>query len=393
MKQAVDYSQETPSQLVDRLVENAIELHASDIHFNPQREGFEVRFRIDGTLYVIQNLRTYSQDETGSRIKVLAQMDITERRLPQDGYFEFKHKDRAYDIRVTTSPTIYGEAIILRIFNREESLIKLDDLGLKPEQLEIVNKMIANPYGIILITGPTGSGKTTFLYSVLNRFDKVTRNVITVEDPVEFQMASVRQISVDEKLNFTLARAMRSVLRQDPDIVMVGEIRDPDTAQMAFQSALSGVLVLSTFHTFDVPGLVIRLMEMGIPRSVVAHTLNGVISVRLVRKICPSCKASYQLSDAEKKALGELAESYEPKKGLGCDVCHKSGYSGRTGIFEIVHFDDEVRSAILEEKSPTFIQALLQTKIGKGLREAAAEKVLDGTTTAEEMIRVIGDRL
>lgn len=393
MKQAVDYSQESPSELVSHLLENAIDSRASDIHFSPQRESLEIRFRIDGILYLIQNLKTYSQEEIASRIKVLAQMDIAERRLPQDGHFEFEHKGRPYDIRVATSPTLYGEALVLRILNRQEDVHKIEDLGLEPDQLAIVNKIIASPYGIILITGPTASGKTTFLYSILNRLDKIARNIVTVEDPIEFQMAEVRQIAVEEQIGLTLAKAMRSVLRQDPDVIMVGEIRDAETAQMAFQSALGGVLLLSTFHTFDVPGLVIRLMEMGIPRSVVAHTLAGVVSTRLVRKICGACKTSYELSDAEKKILGEAASSYEPQKGKGCDACHKSGYLGRTGIFDIVHFDDEIRSYILEEKPAAFLKELLKKKTAKGLRDAAVEKVLNGVTTVEEVTRVIGDYL
>ena len=304
MSKKIDYSTKSAPELVDQIIHQAIEGKASDIHLDPSREGLVVRFRVDGILYAIQTLEQYTEEEVVSRIKVMAQMNIAERRFPQDGHFEFPHEEKTYNIRVSTAPTIYGEATALRILNREDVIVGLGDLGLNAEQLKLATKIIASPSGMVLVTGPTGSGKTTFLYSALGTFNKVARNIITLEDPVEFPMQSVRQIQIDESIGLGFAKSMRAMVRQDPDVIMLGEIRDSETAQMAFQAALTGILVFATFHTFDVPGLVIRLIEMGVPRSVVAHALSGVISSRLARKICSACAQPYALSDLDPKMPG-----------------------------------------------------------------------------------------
>lgn len=379
-----------PRDWVDRILSNAIDSRASDVHFEPGRDRFNVRFRIDGILYAIESLPRDSQENIISRTKVLSQTDITEQRLPQDGHFEFKHKDKIYNIRVSTFRTSYGEAAVLRILNREDILIRFEELGFDQDQLEEVSKLINRPYGMTLITGPSGSGKTTLLYSILNNLNKKGNNIVTLEDPIEFQMSDVRQMQINESIGLNFSRGVRATLRQDPDIIMIGEIRDSETAQMAIRAALGGILVFSTFHTLDVPALVTRFIEMGIPRSVVAQTISGVISSRLVRKVCGSCKEPYQLTAYEKKVLGVQDQTHNFQKGKGCDKCRGSGYLGRTGVFEVVCFDDEVRTYIIEQKPFSELKELFQKKRIKTLREVAVAKASRGITTPGEVIRVIG---
>ena len=363
MVDKIDYSQ---TQLIYSVFQNAVESGASDIHFDPTRDKFLVCFRIDGVLYTIDTFNKEIQNEIVSQIKVLAQLDSIETRSPQDGHFEWAFAGRTYNLRVSTFPTIYGEAAVLRILNREDNLMPLETLGFTAPQLEILSNLIHQPQGIILMTGPSGSGKTTLLYSILRALKKPENNIVTVEDPVELQMENIRQMQINEGIGLTFAKAMKAILRQDPDIVMVGEIRDADTIQMAMQAALSGRLVLSTFHTFSTPALIIRLLEMGIPTSVVAHTLVGVVAVRLARKICPSCK------------------------GKGCESCRNSGYAGRTGVFEVLPFDEQVKSHILEGKSPSLLPKLFHEKGIESLEEVALKKILEGITTTEEIARVLG---
>ncbi len=392
MAKHIDIKEEHPTEWVNQLLEKAITARASDVHLEPDRDAFAVRFRIDGMLYPSESVEKHLQEEILSRIKVISQMDITERRYPQDGHIEFTHAEKNYNVRVSTFPTIYGEAAVLRILNREDILLKTEGLGFEKEQLAIIQKLMGRPYGMVLITGPSGSGKTTLLYSVLHELNKASNNIVTLEDPVEFHMDGIRQTQISETLGLTFSRAMRSVLRQDPDIVMVGEIRDADTAQMAIQAALTGRLLFSTFHTLDVAGVVIRLIEMGIPRSVVAHTLAGVVSSRLVRKICSSCVVPHTPSPRELKDLGleERGSAYAFKKGEGCANCRESGYRGRTGIFEVVYFDDEVVSHIVGDIPVGTLRDLFQRKEIFTLRAAALSKVVSGITSVEEAIRVMG---
>lgn len=386
----MDYVEKTTPEVVDGIFKAAIESRASDIHFDSGKNGFTARARIDGILYPME-FEFRNEEEVVSIIKIRAQMDITEHRFPQDGDFEFKNGDKSYNIRVATMPTIYGESIALRILGKRDTIVGLTETGLEPDQLNAVAGIIASPYGLVLVLGPTGSGKTTFLYSVLETFDRVKRNVVTIEDPVESPMLGARQIQLKENIGFTFAKSMRGVLRQDPNIIMLGEIRDNDSAQLAFQAALTGMLVFTTFHTFDLPGLVIRLMEMGIPRSVVAHAISGVISTRLVRKICQSCAAPYALSEFEKKTLGmDPGAQITFRKGNGCDACHQSGYMGRTGLFEVIPFDDEIRYNIFEKTSASDIRDFISKKVTRSMADAAREKIINGTTTAEEVIRTIG---
>lgn len=378
-----------PEDMLGRILCKAIDGRASDIHLEPSQDGIKIYFRIDGLLYLNEDLGTYSQDKLISRIKVLSEMDIAERRLPQEGGFEFTYKDRAYNIRASTLPTPRGEAIVFRILNRESILMELEGLGFEQNQLQTMIDLIGRPYGMILLTGPVGSGKTTLLYSIINRLNRSEINIVTLEDPIEFHLPNVRQVQISETVGLDFVKAMKSVLRQDPDIIMLGEIRDLETAEIAMQAALSGVLVLSTFHTLDVPGVVTRLVEMGVPRSVVAQAIMGIISTRLVGKVCDSCAELYQPNDYEKKFLGSESATGSFRKGNGCSACRNSGYLGRIGVFEVVHFDNEIRSWILEKKFFTSLYELLAEKGIKTLREAALEKARRGIISIERALRVV----
>lgn len=387
------YDKNAAKNWVEYILHAAIDGRASDIHFEPEQGTYKVRYRVDGLLYPLPEMSGFLKEPisaTSSRIKVLAQMDITEHRIPQDGHFEIQHRGMTYNIRVSSFPTTNGETIVLRIHNWSEVLIKLESLGFSQTQLTTVYQIISHPSGLVLITGPSGSGKTTLLYSLLNTLHKPHNNLITLEDPVELQMPDIRQVQINEAMGLSYAAAMRAVVRQDPDIIMLGEIRDADTAQMAFQAALIGILVLSTFHTLDVPGLVIRFIEMGIPRSVVAYALSGVITSRLLRRICHKCSDAYSLTDLEKKVMGEVNTTQTFRKGKGCEVCNRSGYLGRVGIFEVIPFDDEIRANIVGNLPATALLELLRERQIKRLRDCAIEKVLQGVTTVEEVIRVTG---
>jgi len=378
------------SEFVDNLIHSAIESHASDIHLDPGRDTMQLRYRVDGVLYPVKTYPMSIQEEMAARVKVLAQLDITERRVPQDGHIEIKFKEKEYNLRVSTAPSVFGEAIVLRILNREDILSKLDNLGFDQDQLVLIRELIASPHGLILNTGPTGSGKTTLMYSILDELNEPSRNIITLEDPVELEMENLRQIQINEVVNLTFANAVRAVLRQNPDIIMLGEIRDADTGQMAFRAALSGILVFSTFHTYDVVGLVIRMIEMGVPRSVIAYGLTGVVSTRLVRKVCTSCKEPYQLSESDRSLYANSNTPGNFQKGKGCDVCIGSGYAGRTGIFEIVAFNDDIRNGILENIPNTQLRDIIARSRKKSLRHIALERAAQGVTTIEEVRKVIG---
>ncbi|MBU1102457.1 GspE/PulE family protein [Patescibacteria group bacterium] len=376
---------------LDKILTSAIKQRASDIHVQPERESFNIAFRIDGSLYVIDTLLKSEQEEFISRIKVLSQADITESRLPQQGHFELNFEGKIYNMRISIIPTLYGEAVVLRILNRDDILIKLEELGFDDDQLSAMNRLISSPYGMILITGPCGSGKTVLLYSILNVLKKPGKNILTLEDPVECQITDMRQIQINEKLGLDFVSAMKTALRQDPDVMMLGEIRDAESARMAVQAALTGILFFSTFHTLDVPALVSRLLEIGIPNSIAAQSIVGVVSSRLVRKVCKACGEAHQIDDYEKRVLdGINLEGAKFRKGKGCNACNNSGYYGRVGIFEITSFDDEIRACIIEKQSFSALRKILEQKKVKSLRDAACNKVLSGVTTAEEVVRVIG---
>lgn len=377
---------------VESILMQAMYSRASDIHIEPEKSGLKIRFRIDGILQVYKELQLPKQDTIISKIKVMAKMNITERRLPQDGHIEFTYQDTPYNIRVSSLPTLYGETISLRILNRNNTLMKLDSLGLDQEQLALINKLITLPSGIILITGPTGSGKTSLLYSIIYALNNPERNIITLEDPIEYVLPGVSQSQINEAIDFSFSKAMRTVIRQDPNVIMLGEIRDIPTAQQAIQASLIGTLILSTFHTFDVPALIARFTEMEITNSIIAQAIQAVISTRLVRVICSKCKIQYQPSQNELTFLNGYKVNAH-YKGSGCETCLKTGYYGRTGIFEIVYFDAELRDSIVDRKPAGFINNYLKQKQVKNLKDAAIDKVVSGVTTIEEAQKVIGTPL
>lgn len=380
----------TPAKILDSLLGMAIENRASDIHFEPERDGFKVRFRIDGILHPIETLNVDVQELLISRIKVLSQMDIIERRLPKDGRFEFPYKGLTFNVRVSTMPEMYGESIVFRIHRSQEVITKINDLGLEPEQLVLLEALIKSPSGLVLVTGPTGSGKTNLIYSILNHLSSDEKNIITIEDPVEYLLEKIRQTNVNNDLGLTFAIAMRSVLRQDPDVLMLGEIRDEETALLAIQAALSGILLFSTYHTFDLPALVNRLVEMNISRSIVAQSIRGVVSVRLVRKICEKCKEKVTPTKEQLALLPPSMASGVFYHGRGCEDCMHLGYLGRTGVFEIIEVDDEIRSGIFDSESSAVILEILKKKNIMNLRNAAFKKVEKGITTIDEALRIIG---
>lgn len=384
------------SSWFENIIVSAIEKRASDVHFEPERDSFNIRFRIDGLLQQYETLTKFYQDNVISMIKVMSNMNITEKRLPQDGHFEFTHANRTHSIRVSTFPTLYGETVVLRVLNREDILIDLEKLGFLPDQLDIVDKLIKSSSGMILTTGPTGSGKTNLLYSIIHSLNKPEKNIITLEDPIEYQMTNIRQAQISESTGLSYAVGMRSVIRQDPDIVMLGEIRDAETAQMAVLATLTGILIFSTFHTFGVAALVTRFLEFGITHAVIAQTIKGIISTRLVRTICDSCRAPYEMGIPEKSDsyIRSLLENRTTptnfQKGRGCEKCANTGYFGRTGIFEVVYFDEEIKTGIIERKTSSFLSEAIKKKKIRSLRESAMEKVFGGMTTLEEVSRVLG---
>lgn len=376
--------------LINIIFLSAISARASDIHFEPQTEDLLVRFRIDGLLQDAYKLDKSQQEEVISRIKVFSSLNITEHRSPQDGYLECIYQDRIYNIRVSTLPTVYGESVVCRFHNREDVLMNLKDMGFDSDQLNSILALITSSSGIILATGPIGSGKTNLLYSFLHAINKIDKNVLTIEDPIEYHLPNIRQTQINESIGLTFAKVMRAVVRQDPDIVMIGEIRDAETAQIAVQASLIGTLIFSTFHTFDIPALITRLQEMGITNSVIAQSLKGVVSTRLLRRICLSCKIQYELTNDEKRRLG-LSEIVKVLyRGNGCDKCRNSGYLGRIGVYEVTTFDSDIKDCIIEKRSASYISELINKKRNKKLREAALDKVQQGISTIDEVIRVFG---
>ncbi|MDD5458907.1 MAG: GspE/PulE family protein, partial [Phycisphaerae bacterium] len=376
-------------KFVNYLISNAIGEGASDIHIEPKIKNTRIRYRIDGVLFETMQSPLKMHPAVVSRIKIMANLDISERRLPQDGKISVIVGGRGIDLRISTLPTSHGEKVVVRILDSHSIMRGLEHLGMTTEVMETFREQIKSPHGILLVTGPTGSGKSTTLYSALGQMDGDSMNISTVEDPVEYELEFCNQIQVHENIGMTFASALRSLLRQDPDIIMVGEIRDQETARIAVQAALTGHLVLSTLHTNDAPSSITRLVNIGIDPYLIAASLNAVLAQRLVRKICMQCKQPYQLPDSMKKTIE--AANISPDKifhGVGCDACRGSGYVGRIGIYELLLVDDYIRNMINTDASATNLrQAFMQTKRAT-LFDDGMQKVAQGLTTMEEILRV-----
>lgn len=375
-------------KLVNSIISEAVKMRASDIHIEPFEDDLRVRYRIDGDLQEIMKLSIKSHPPIVTRIKIMGKMDIAEKRIPQDGRVEFIVNEKQIDMRLSTLPTVYGEKVVIRLLDRDSFLFSKEDLGFNKENLKQFNKILRQPYGIILVTGPTGSGKTTTLYAVLKELNTIDKNIITVEDPVEYKLDGINQVQVNNKAGLTFANGLRSILRQDPDIIMVGEIRDSETAEIAVRAAITGHLVLSTLHTNDTASTIARLIDMGIEPYMISSSVVGIISQRLVKKLCDNCKIPYKANDLEKKLLGkeenENITLYKP--GL-CNKC-VNGYKGRTGIQEVMPINEEIRRLISDSATTDEIknEAVLQGMLT--LEENCKDLVLNGTTTIDEMIRV-----
>ncbi|WP_321393988.1 type II secretion system ATPase GspE [uncultured Desulfuromusa sp.] len=387
----LDTSDEAPIiRFVNSLITQGYKERASDIHIEPFENELMIRYRVDGILYNIHNPPFKAHAGIVSRIKIMSQLNIAEKRLPQDGRLRVRIAGQDIDVRVSTLPTAFGERVVLRLLDKASSVLSLEEIGLKETQLQRVENMINKSHGVFLVTGPTGSGKTTTLYSVLTRLDRLEKNIITVEDPIEYQLSGVGQLQVNSKIDLTFANGLRSILRQDPDIIMVGEIRDQETAEIVIQSALTGHMVFSTLHTNDAAGALTRLVEMGVEPFLAASSIVGVMAQRLVRKICPHCREEV-VPPAE--LLDELRDEGLPDNpvffsGRGCERCMQIGYWGRTGIYELMEMDDDVRDLLLKNKDAASIRKIAKQKGMQTLRSAGLAKALQGETTLEEVLRV-----
>jgi type IV pilus assembly protein PilB len=374
-------------KFVNQIVQQALKERASDIHLEPDEKTLRIRFRVDGMLRIITEAPATMKTPVVSRIKILSKLNIAEKRKPQDGQFEMQVENKKIDFRVSTFPTIYGEAAVLRILDKSSIMLGMSDLGFSAENLIKFSALIRSPYGIMLVTGPTGSGKTTTLYAALDAVRSEEKNIITLEDPVEYHISLVRQAQINPKAQLTFATGLRSILRQDPDIIMVGEIRDGETAEIAVQAALTGHLVLSTLHTNNACGSLTRLIDMGIEPFLVASTVIGVLAQRLVRRICESCKEPYQTMS---QLSGHLNLSADTKlfKGKGCPECNNTGYRGRVALYELLIVDNTIRRMIVEKQTSEDIQKYLTTRNFKSMRDDGLEKVRKGMTTLEEVLRI-----
>ncbi|MBN1830328.1 MAG: type II secretion system ATPase GspE [Deltaproteobacteria bacterium] len=391
-----DLASEAPIiRLVNRLVVNAMESRASDIHFEPFEREFKVRYRIDGVLHDIESPPPRLQAAIISRVKIMAKLDIAERRLPQDGRIKLKIGDKELDFRVSTIPTIFGESVVMRILDRETLILDLEKLGFPAELYDQYIELISQPYGMILVTGPTGSGKTSTLYTTLAKINSSEKKIITLEDPVEYQLRGVNQIHVNPKIGMTFANGLRSIVRQDPDIILVGEIRDKETAEISIQSALTGHLLFSTLHTNDAPGAISRLLDMKVESFLLSSTLLGVLAQRLVRVICPDCKTEMKPDDRLIRSMGLREEELAATVfygGKGCETCRNTGYLGRTAIFEYLPIDDDVRREINARSSTEQIKDVALHKGMVSLRRDGWRKVQHGITTISEVLRVTLDK-
>jgi type IV pilus assembly protein PilB len=377
-------------KLINLVLLQAIKDRASDIHFEPFENEFKMRYRIDGVLYEMVPPPKQLGPAITSRIKVMAHLDIAERRLPQDGRIELTVGGKPVDLRIAVLPTIYGESVVMRVLDRANVELALDRIGLRPDDFNKFEHLVRKPNGIVVVTGPTGSGKTTTLYAALSKLNDIETKILTVEDPVEYDIDGLLQCQVNEEAGLTFAKALRSFLRQDPDIILVGEIRDLETAQIAVQASLTGHLVLSTLHTNDAPSSIIRLIDLGMEPFLLTATIEGIVAQRLVRMICPKCKEQYEPKEEELMELNLLPADVRGKRfsrGRGCDNCNKSGYRGRMALFEIMGMDDEMRELVMQQANTTALRAHARRRGMRSLRETGLLAIYEGQTTIDEVVR------
>jgi general secretion pathway protein E len=384
-------------QLVNQIVSRVIDLRASDIHIEPFEDGLHVRYRVDGVLQAAELADASLGAAVTSRIKLLAHLNIAERRLPQDGRIKTRVKGHELDLRVSTLPTVHGESVVMRVLDRASIRLNLEDMGFAADTLQRYQALIARPHGILLVTGPTGSGKTTTLYASLAKLDAEALKILTVEDPVEYQLTGINQVQVQAQIGMSFAHALRSILRQDPDIIMIGEMRDGETAQIAVQSALTGHLVLSTLHTNTAASAVVRLEDMGIERYLITSSVNGVLAQRLVRRLCPHCKRVSSLAGAAIARFGLdrlLPAGEQPSlfEAVGCPSCRGTGYLGRTSIHELFVLDDRAHQAILQGADATSLHRIARESGMRTLNEDGLMKAARGETSLDEVMRVTQDQ-
>lgn len=384
-------------KLVNQLIHNAAEAGASDIHIEPFEDQLKVRYRIDGLLREVDAPPTQSSAAVISRVKIMANMNIAERRLAQDGRFKQRVRGTEFDFRISTVPTMYGESVVLRLLKRDEVALDFEPLGFSPDQAESMREILAQPHGILLVTGPTGSGKSTTLYAALRHLNKPERMIITVEDPVEYNIRGINQMQVKPQIGLTFANALRAIVRQDPDVIMIGEMRDNETAQIAVQSALTGHLVLSTLHTNDAAGSIMRLLDMGVPDYLLTSAVNAIQAQRLVRKLCPDCREAYQPTDEiinrwQLQRFGDPA-SMTLQRAVGCSACGGTGYIGRSAILEILLISEAIKQLVLERSNASKIANAAIEQGMVPMRDDGLRKVVAGQTTLEEVLRVTPDQL
>lgn len=385
-----DLASEAPIiKLVNLMISRAIESRASDIHIEPFESEVKIRYRIDGVLNDVESTPKKLQPAIISRIKIMARLNIAERRLPQDGRIRLKITGKEIDMRVSTVPVLHGESVVMRLLDKENIVIDLETLGFSPELFNIFNNLIKMPHGIILVTGPTGSGKTTTLYGALDKINTPEKKIITVEDPVEYYLKGVNQIQTKSKIGLNFANTLRHIVRQDPDIIMIGEIRDVETAEIAVQSALTGHLVLSTLHTNDAPSAITRLLDMGLEGFLLSSTLRGIMAQRLVRVICSECKTvdNGDMPGEEPETIG-LPSSITLYRGAGCENCANTGFKGRSGIYELLRINEGIKKLILKNSDSTELRRVARESGMRTLLESGAGKVKAGATTVSEVLRV-----
>ncbi len=387
----LDATDEAPIiRLVNSLLFQAVKQRASDIHCEPFERGMVVRYRVDGVLYPVLTPPKRLQSSIIARLKIMAGLNIAEKRLPQDGRFGIRTAGRDVDLRVSVLPTAHGERVVLRLLEKENRLLNLADIGLPPDHLDVMQQLIRLSHGIILVTGPTGSGKTTTLYAALSQINAPDKNIITIEDPVEYQIQGIGQMQVNPKIQLSFASGLRSILRQDPDVIMIGEIRDKETAEIAIHASLTGHLVFSTLHTNDAAGAVTRLVDMGIEPFLISSSVIAIVAQRLIRQICPACRETYEPSADELNKLGltrvELTAPFA--RGRGCANCGQTGYRGRSGIYELMLVDDTVRHLIIDKSDSATIKEAAVAKGMRTLKGEGAARVVQGLTTTEEVVRI-----